>query len=89
MTVLFKRIGFHMNLSDCNLINLSIKKFKISFVLNAKYYSYRDIADNGYRCICTWSLSLSLYRVILYILQTGVCLDTQLTLFTILQRFTN
>lgn len=81
MTVLFKRIGFHMNLSDCNLINLSIKKFKISFVLNAKYYSYTDIADSGYTCICTCRrvhpLSLSLYRVILCILHTGVCLDTQ------------
>lgn len=34
-----------MDLSDCHLINLSIKKFKISFVLNVKYYSYTDIAD--------------------------------------------
>lgn len=51
MTVLFKRISFHMDLSDCHLINLSIKKFKISFVLNVKYYSYTDIADSGYTCI--------------------------------------
>lgn len=42
-----------MDLSDCHLINLSIKKFKISFVLNVKYYSYTDIADSGYTCICT------------------------------------
>lgn len=40
-----------MDLSDCHLINLSIKKFKISFVLNVKYYSYTDIADSGYTCI--------------------------------------
>lgn len=76
-----------MNLSDCNLINLSIKKFKISFILNVKYYSYTDIADKHVYVhvgeYIHWSLSLSLYRVILCILQTGVCLDTQLTLYTI------
>lgn len=76
-----------MDLSDCNLINLSIKKFKISFVLNVKYYSYTDIADiDVYVHVgehIHYSLSLSLYRVILCILQTGVCLDTQLTLYTI------
>lgn len=62
MIVLFKRISFYMDFFDCYLINLSIKKFKIFFVLNVKYYSYIDIVDSGYICICIcWRVYLLVF----------------------------